>query len=72
MPHTPGPWFDWETKQWLEEPSKLLSRFPDACLIAAAPSLLAGCKAAINMVDGNGAPPDWDWLRSVIAKATGN
>ena len=31
--------------------------------------LLAALKAALEMVDGIGAPPNWDWLRAVVAKA---
>lgn len=29
--------------------------------------LEAAVKAALNMVDGNGLPPDWDWMRAVLA-----
>jgi hypothetical protein len=42
----------------------------DARLIAAAPDLLACVEAALNMVDGDGTPPDWDYLRSVLAALT--
>ena len=31
--------------------------------------LLAALKAALEMVDGTGAPPNWDRLRAVVAKA---
>ncbi len=27
-------------------------------------------QAALNMVDGNGVPPDWDWMRAVLANKT--
>lgn len=39
---------------------------------AAAPELLECVKAALNMIDGDGLPPNWDMLRAAIAKATGN
>ena len=29
--------------------------------------LLACVRAALNMVDGDGAPPDWDFLRRTLA-----
>ena len=28
------------------------------------------CRAALNMIDGDGLPPSWDFLRATIAKAT--
>lgn len=31
---TPGPWFDWETNEWLVDPSRLLRRYIDASFIA--------------------------------------
>lgn len=40
-------------------------------LIAAAPDLLLALKACALMVDVGAAPPDWDWIREVIAKAEG-
>jgi hypothetical protein len=27
-------------------------------------------QAALNMVDGSGVPPDWDWMRAVLADKT--
>jgi predicted NBD/HSP70 family sugar kinase len=27
-------------------------------------------QAALNMVDGTGVPPDWDWMRAVLADKT--
>jgi hypothetical protein len=32
--------------------------------------LEAAVRAALNMVDGNGVPPDWDWMRAVLANNT--
>lgn len=43
----------------------------NARLIAAAPDLYTAVEAALNMVDGDGAPPDWDMLRAALAKARG-
>lgn len=43
----------------------------NAHLIAAAPDLLEALEAALNMVDGDGLPPDWDMLRAVVRKARG-
>ncbi|WCA57815.1 hypothetical protein G6M16_008925 [Agrobacterium tumefaciens] len=31
---TPGPWFDWETNEWLVDPQRLLRRYLDASFIA--------------------------------------
>lgn len=33
--------------------------------------LIEAVEAALNMVDGDGMPPNWDWLRSVVSKAKG-
>ncbi|MQB09575.1 hypothetical protein DXT96_06860 [Agrobacterium sp. ICMP 6402] len=30
----PGPWFDWETNEWLVDPQRLLCRYVDASFIA--------------------------------------
>lgn len=43
----------------------------NARLIAAAPDLYKAVLCALNMVDGDGIPPDWDALRRVVAKAEG-
>jgi hypothetical protein len=40
-------------------------------LAAAAPLLQIAVEAALNMVDGDGAPPRWDMLRAALAKARG-
>lgn len=33
--------------------------------------LCQAVEAALNMVDGDGAPPRWDWMREVLAHARG-
>jgi hypothetical protein len=43
----------------------------NARLITAAPELYAAVMAALNMVDGDGTPPDWDMLRAAAKKARG-
>lgn len=45
-------------------------RDANARLIAAAPDLLEALKRCEAMVSTDQGPPDWDWVRSVIAKAT--
>ena len=49
-------------------------RFDDAVenarLIAAAPELLEVAKRCEAMVSTDQGPPDWDWIRSVVSKAT--
>lgn len=47
--HTPGPWLDWRTLEWRRDPQELLEDTANARLMAAAPELLAACKA-INAV----------------------
>jgi hypothetical protein len=42
----------------------------DTLLIAAAPDLLEVAKRCEAMVSTDQGPPDWDWIRSVIKKAT--
>jgi hypothetical protein len=81
--HTDGPWKAVRTKHswWVNDASgnRVCKIIPwtqavdsaDANLIAAAPELLAGCKAALNLVMGDGQPPSWDWLREIVAKAEG-
>lgn len=43
----------------------------NAALIAAAPELLEVARRSLAMVSKGYGPPDWDWIRSVIAKAEG-
>lgn len=43
----------------------------NASLIAAAPELYGACRAALNMVDTDQGPPNWDMLRAALAKAEG-
>lgn len=38
--HTPGPWLDWDTFEWLYEPRRLLTDPANARLMAAAPEML--------------------------------
>ena len=42
----------------------------NARLIAAAPDFLEVAKRCLAMVDEGAGPPDWDWIRSIISKAT--
>jgi hypothetical protein len=44
---------------------------PNAHLIAAAPDLYDACRAALNMVETDQGPPNWDLLRAALAKAEG-
>lgn len=41
----------------------------NARLIAAAPDLLEVAQRTLAMVTEGAGPPDWDWIREVIAKA---
>lgn len=43
---------------------------PDARLIAAAPDLLEALQRCEAMVSTDQGPPNWDWVREVISKAT--
>jgi hypothetical protein len=45
--------------------------YADARLIAAAPDLLTVAEYCLAMVEEGAVPPDWDWVRTVIAKAAG-
>jgi hypothetical protein len=47
------------------------NREADAHLIAAAPDMLAALKRCEEMVSTANGPPNWDWVREVIAKAEG-
>ncbi len=41
----------------------------NARLIAAAPEMLDALKACLNMVDGDGCPPNFDEIRRIVRKA---
>ena len=43
----------------------------DASILAAGKDMLAALKRCEEMVSANAGPPDWDWIRSIIAKAEG-
>jgi hypothetical protein len=43
----------------------------DAKLLAAAPDMLEALKTCEEMVSTQNGPPNWDWVRQVIAKAEG-
>ena len=45
-------------------------RHANAHLIAAAPELLEVAQRCLAMVSEGAGPPNWDWIREVIAKAT--
>ncbi len=43
----------------------------NAALISAAPDMLEALVRCEEMVSTDKGPPDWDWVRSIIAKALG-
>jgi hypothetical protein len=43
----------------------------DAYLISAAPEMYEMLIATLNMVEGDGRPPNWDMIREVLKKARG-
>jgi hypothetical protein len=43
----------------------------NANLLAAAPELYEACEAALNMVETDQGPPNWDLLRAALRKARG-
>ncbi len=82
--HTPGPWFyqvDLEGRYYVghtfnprgqPELWRGTHTREDAALVAAAPDLLAACKAALERIDGmNESMGVVDELRAAIAKAEG-
>lgn len=51
-----------------------VSRVPSNSLVEAADrieELSQAVEAALNIVDGDGAPPRWDWMREALARARG-
>jgi hypothetical protein len=75
MTHTPGPWRrssvngnvvcdDRNEYHWRGGPCDPDLLFANACLIAAAPELLEGCKKALAMLDGL-EPPAGPWTAYV-------
>lgn len=81
MSHTPGPWNYDDIRKLISNCAELggedefetddRALDANARLIAAAPDLLDACKSALNMINGDGHPPNWDLLRAAIAKAEG-
>jgi hypothetical protein len=73
--HTPGPW-NWKGDVLFAEFTTILEAHwwnavpGDRAMIAAAPELLAVAKRCLAMVEEGVGPPNWDWIREVIAKAT--
>lgn len=82
--HTPEPWIIFVDRSSGESRFDVLpagrdgeiacdiANEADAQLIMAAPALLRACRAALNMVDGDGAPPNWNTLRAAVSLATDN
>lgn len=73
--HTPGPWIDWDTLEWLHDPKKLLTNTEDALLIAAAPDLLEALDDCVDrLVAAFPAAENYPPIqkaRAAISKATG-
>jgi hypothetical protein len=82
MPHTPGPWRSTDKRCGATnvpdafvisadgtQICRHLDRFEDARLIAAAPELLAACRAALANFGGDTEVADM--LRAAVAKAEG-
>ena len=84
---TPGPWFvrGFHIWQELHRDKTSRGRIADATLvwrgseetdanahlIAAAPDLYEALERCLQMITTPNGPPDWDWVRSVLAKARG-
>ncbi len=82
MTHTPGPWIADGAQVHrpgfgcIAECGFGAGRYEEcaanARLIAAALDMLLALRACELMVSQDAAPPDWDWIREVLAKAEGN
>lgn len=75
---TPGPWFDWETLEWLHKPNTLLANHADACLIAIAPEMyecLKGTQAYIETQENETMPDElaalWNRIAAIVGAVEG-
>ncbi len=52
----------------------MITECPPPLTVAALQSRIAelegAVRAALEMVDGNGIPPNWDWMRAVLSNST--
>jgi hypothetical protein len=68
--HTPGPWLDPDTLEWMHEPQRLLTNPANARIMGFAPDLLAACEAAEEWLEGwASAEPYISTIRAAIEKA---
>lgn len=63
--HTPGPWLNWETLEWLHEPQRLLTNPLNARAMGAAPEMLEALLEFISMFS----PPPGSIGDEVVQKA---
>lgn len=72
---TPGPWLDWKTFEWIQEPIKLLCDPDNARLIAAAPELYEALERTLELLERNYPNPapkgQISAARAALAKARG-